>query len=294
MATTYLVVLVVVVNAISVNSAAQVPAAAALPDYEFIPPQRWQVQRQRDHIQLQNMESGCLIVIEQAQLSSGNLEQDALVLFDTVYKGWRPRKDGPQRYLMSKGVLPTGLPFAMVEALMGKLNPDGASFAGFENGTAVVVGSGSRPALILARHSDLPGHVNCLRYDGWRRFFNSFSLKNGPIAKAADDGAARIVGRWTAVESGAVGGYVFAAGGTYAYGGAALGSRQWADLEAGGSYSVSGSRLTMVRRGTQAEQVVIRFVQVNQGGTGWMDQLCMVKADAMGAENETCYRRQDR
>ena len=61
-----------------------------------------------------------------------------------MYKGWQPRKDGPQRFLLSKGILPKGIAFAMVEALMGKLNPDGASFAGFENGAALVVGSGNQ------------------------------------------------------------------------------------------------------------------------------------------------------
>ncbi len=290
-------VLVVVLNALSGGPAAEMPAPFTLGDYEFIPPPGWQVQRQGDHVRMQNMESGCLILLGEPQLSSGNLEQDALAVFDTMYKGWHPRKDGPQRYLLSKGVLPKGLPFAMVEALMGKLNPDGASFAGFEDGAALVVGSGNQYALVAVRHSDLPGHVNCLRYEGWRRFFNSFTLKNVPSARTADDGANRIVGRWTSVESGAVGDYTFAASGRYSYGGAISNTTQAQestyDLQNSGTYSVSGSRLTMVRR-AQPEQVTIRFVEVNQGGNGWTERLCMVRADAMGMENEACYRRQDR
>ncbi len=283
----------VVINALSGNPAAEMPSPFALGDYEFIPPQGWQVQRQGDQARMQNMESGCLILLTEPQLSSGSLEQDALFVFDTMYKGWHPRKDGPQRYLLSKGVLPKGLPFAMVEALMGKLNPDGASFAGFEDGAALVVGSGNQYALIAVRHSDLPGHVSCLRYEGWRRFFNSFTLKNVPIARAADDGASRIVGRWSSSESGAVGDYTFAANGQYSYGGAGASSGQRpVGFQGDGSYSVSGSRLTMVRR-AQPEQVAIRFVQVNQGGTGWIERLCMVRTDAMGMQNEACYRRQD-
>jgi hypothetical protein len=288
-------VLVVVMNALSGSPATELPAPFTLGDYEFIPPQGWQVQRQGNHVRMQNMESGCLILLTEPQPSSGNLEQDAMAVFDMMYKGWQPRKDGPQRFLMSKGVLPKGMPFVLIEALMGKLNPDGASFAGFEDGAALVVGSGNQYALIAVRHSDLPGHVSCLRYEGWRRFFNSFTLKNVPIAKTADDGARRIVGRWSSSESGAAGDYTFAGNGRYSYGGVGASSGQHpVGFEGDGSYSVSGSRLTMMRRGAQAEQVAIRFVQVNQGGTGWIERLCMVRADAMGMENEACYRRQDR
>ena len=292
MAHTFLGVLIVL-NALAGSPAAEMPAQFTLGDYEFIAPQGWQVQRQGTHLLIRNMESGCQILLTEPQLSSGNLEQDAAAVFDTMYKGWQPRMQGPQRYLMSKGVLPKGLPFVMIEARMGKLNPDGASFAGFEEGAAFVIGSGNQYALVAVRHSDLPGHINCLRYDTWRRFFNSFTVKNVAIAKATDDSAARIVGRWTSSESGAVGDYTFAANGRYSYGGAGFGSGHPVDFEGDGSYSVSGSRLTL-SRGAQAGPVTIRFVQVNPGGTGWIDRLCMLKTDAMGMENEACYRRQDR
>jgi hypothetical protein len=293
MPATSLVVVLVVLTALSGNASAQLQAPVTFADFEFTPPHRWHVQRQADNIQLQNPESGCLILIAEAQQSSGNLEEDAMVMFDWMYKGWNPRKDGPQRYMVSKGVLPKGVPFAMVEAPMGKLSPDGATYAGFEDGVALVVGAGNRHALVAVRHKDLPGHVNCLRYDGWRRFFNSITLKNAPAVNAGDDGAARIVGRWTAVESGVVGDYIFSADGRYSYGGAGLGSDQAADVEGVGTYTVRGNKLTMVRRGAPAEAAAIRFVQVNQGGTGWNDRLCFVRTDPMGMENEACYRRQD-
>ena len=145
MAHTFLGVLIVL-NALAGSPAAEMPAQFTLGDYEFIAPQGWQVQRQGTHLLIRNMESGCQILLTEPQLSSGNLEQDAAAVFDTMYKGWQPRMQGPQRYLMSKGVLPKGLPFVMIEARMGKLNPDGASFAGFEEGAAFVIGSGSQYA----------------------------------------------------------------------------------------------------------------------------------------------------
>ena len=146
MAHTFLGVLVVL-NMLSGSPAAEVPAQFTLGDYEFIAPQGWQVQRQGTLVLIRNMESGCQILITPPQISSGNLEQDAAAVFDTMYKGWQPRMQGQGRYLMSKGVLPKGLPFVMIEALMGKLSPDGASFAGFEDGAALVVGSGNQYAL---------------------------------------------------------------------------------------------------------------------------------------------------
>ena len=284
----------VVLHMLSGGPSGLVEAQFTLGDYEFIAPQGWQVQRQGDHVTIRNMESGCLILITEPQLSSGNLEQDAATVFDTMYKGWQPRMEGPRRYLMSKGILPKGLPFVMIEAMMGKLNPDGASFAGFEEGGAFVVGSANRYALVAVRHSDLPGHINCQKYEALRRFFNSFTVKNVPVAKTADDSATRIVGTWMSSESGAAGDYTFAANGRYAFGGAGLGAGHPVDFQGDGSYSVTGNRLMISRRGAQTEQVTIRFMQVNQGGTGWIERLCMLRTGAMGLENEACYRRQDR
>ena len=290
---TFLGVLVVL-HVLSGRPAAQRQAQFTLSDYEFIAPQGWQVQRQGDHVSIRNMESGCLILVTEPQLSSGNLEQDAAAVFDTMYKGWQPRMQGPQRYLMSKGILPKGLPFVTIEALMGKLNPDGASFAGFENGVAFVVGSGKQYALVAVRHSDLPGHINCQKYEAWRRFFNSFTVKNVPVATTADDSATRIVGTWMSSESGAVGDYTFAANGRYSFGGAGFGAGHPVDFQGDGTYSVTGNRLMISRRGAQTEHATIRFVQVNQGGSGWSERLCLLRTAATGLENEACYRRQDR
>jgi hypothetical protein len=284
----------VVLHALSGGPAALMPAQFTLGDYEFIAPQGWQMQRQGDHVTIRNMESGCLILITEPQLSSGNLEQDAAAVFDTMYKGWQPRMQGAQRYVMSKGVLPRGLPFAMIEARMGKLNPDGGSFAGFEEGAAFVVGIGNQYALVAVRHSDLPGHVNCQKYEAWRRFFNSFTVKNAPAEKTANDSATRIVGTWMSSESGAAGDYTFAANGRYSFGGAGFGAGHPVDFLGDGTYSVAGNRLMISRRGAQTEQVAIRFMQVNQGGSGWTERLCMLRTGATGLENEACYRRQDR
>jgi hypothetical protein len=71
--------------------------------YDYIAPDGWQVQNNKDHVLLQNMQSGCLIRILQPQASSGNMEQDAKNVFDVMYNGWQYQKTGEQKYTLTKG-----------------------------------------------------------------------------------------------------------------------------------------------------------------------------------------------
>ena len=225
------------------------------------------------------MESGCLILLGNPMLSSGSLEQDAIAVFDAIYKGWQPRKTGPQSYLLSKGVLAEGPALRDGRGVDGQAQPRRRELRRLRRRRR----PGGRERQSIRRHPGAsqrpPGARQLLEYEGWRRFFNSLTLKNVPVASPADDGARRIVGRWTSVEGGAVGDYTFAANGRYSFGGAISNTTQAQeptyDLQGNSSYSVSGSRLTMVRGRGQAEQVAIRFVEVNQGGTGWTERLCM-------------------
>ena len=94
-------------------------------NYDFIPPQGWQVQNKKDYLRLQNMGSGCLIQIFTPQPSSGNLEQDAKAVFEMMYNGWQFQKTGEHKYDLSKGFLPKGLEYCMMEAAMSRLSADG-------------------------------------------------------------------------------------------------------------------------------------------------------------------------
>jgi len=231
-------------------------------DYEFIAPEGWQVQRNSDHLRIQNMGSGCLILIFPPQPSSGSLEQDATAVFATMYKGWQFQRTGRQQYLLSKGFLPKGLPYNMLEAPMSKLSADGVKYDGFEDGAALVVGRGKQVVIIAVRHNTTNlAHGDCGKYESWKRFFNSFTVRNAPIAEAADDIAGKIVGAWTVSEAGAVGEYIFAANGNYSRGAtianatttSAYDSTQLRittyPFQGEGSYSITGSQLTMRPRG---------------------------------------------
>jgi hypothetical protein len=112
--------------------------------YDFITPEGWQVQNNKDHIRIQNIQSGCLIQILGAQPSSGNMEQDAKAVFEMMYNGWQYQKTGEQQYTLSKGFLPKGLEYCMLEAGMSKLSADGARYDGFEEGAALIVKAGAQ------------------------------------------------------------------------------------------------------------------------------------------------------
>ncbi len=270
-------------------------------DYEFSMPDKWQLQQYKEYLFIQNLESGCEIRILQPQPSSGDLEKDALAVFDMMYAGWQFQKTGEQQYVLSKGFLPKGLEYCMMEAPMSITGADGRY--NLEDGTALVVKAGNQAVIIAVRHTSLPAHIDCLRnYETWRRFFNSFTVKNAAIpTNTSEDVPQRIIGVWSQTESGASSEYVFAANGNYAFAGAVGASYTSTDtyydylhiktyaFDGDGSYVISGNQLTLKKRGgTSPEQANFRFAQVNHGGKGWKDRLYLLTNDTFGT-NETCY-----
>lgn len=288
------------------NNQTNMNGPITMKDYDFINPEKWQVQNNKDHITIINVKSGCVIRILSPQPSSGNLEQDVNGVFDMMYKGWQYQNNGPRQYQLSKGFLPKGLEFYRKEAAMTGYSADGRY--NMEEGAAMVVKAKNQIVIISARHnSSSLGHDDCYKtYNtSVARFVNSFHVKNVPVAKPADEDAAqRIVGWWKINATGVVAAaYVFAANGNYQYGGAIGSSTTTSDMyykyiynraypfEGDGSYSISGNLLTLKKRNAAAEQVIIRFEKVNHGGLGWKDILYMLKKDVYG-ENESRYEKQ--
>jgi hypothetical protein len=264
-----------------------------LNDYEFIPPQGWVVQRDPKQLVMQNPQSRCQIQLVEPQPTTGNLEQVSRAAFEVMYAGWQYRKTREQQYLLSTGVLPKGLEYFMTEA---EMRNDGAELGGFQNGAALIVKAGSQVVIIAVRHPSLMfEHRDCwTTYATWRRFFNSFTVRNTPIVRETEDERSRrIVGRWVMTQGLAVGEYVFAADRTYTFGGAFASSASGASSDASrnGGYAIAGDQLILSKRGGTTEQVRFRFERVNHGGTGWTDRLYMLKNDAFG-ENEVSYERQ--
>jgi hypothetical protein len=276
-------------------------------NYSFIVPAKWFVTTAKDHVKLSQSqeETGCIITILEPQPSSGNLEKDVVSVFGMMYPGWSFRNTGAKQYDLSKGYTPQGLEYYLMEGNVSKARPDGYYYD-YEDGAAMVVGFGAQVAIISARHNRLIA-CNCFnQYDGWRRFFNSFTVKNQTAAKNADSGTSqRIIGSWMTMGSGAATEYVLAANGNYqfigAYGSSSTQTRGNEDYmilkgsawQGDGKYTVSGDQITFLRRGdAKPERVRFRLEKVNHGGTGWNDRLYMRKIDAtLGKEYEVCYER---
>jgi hypothetical protein len=286
----------------SITSAAQ----SDWNNYSFIMPDKWFATTAKDHIKLSQSqtEQGCVITILEPQPSSGNLETDAVSVFNLMYPGWSFRNKGEKQYSILKGYTPQGLEYCIMEADVSKMRPDGYYYD-YEDGSAMVVGFGKQVAIISGRHNRLIA-CNCYQqYEGWRRFFNSFTVKNQLASNNADSATAkRIIGSWMTMGSGAATEYILAANGNYqfigGYGSSSTQTRGNEDYllvkgsawQGDGKYNIRGNQISFTRRGdTKPEQVRFRFEKINHGGTGWNDRLYMRKISADGKEYEVCYEK---
>ena len=275
-------------------------------NYDYITPEGWLTQKNKDHILLQNPQSGCAIRLLDPQPSSGDIEQDCKAVFDIMYQGWQYRNTGERKYTLSKGYLTKGLEYCMMEAAMSKMSADQTRYDGFEDGAAMIVKAGSKIIILSIRHTDLMAHIDCDRnYNTWRRFFNSFTVKGVKVIKNESDAAQRIIGGWSMLENSASGEYVFAANGNYAFVGAIGSTYTTRDFnydylhiktysfKGDGKYTIASNKLKLQKRNRTPENIQFRFEKVNHGGAGWKDRIYMLQTLAVnGKENEVCYEKE--
>lgn len=281
---------------------------AGFNNYSYIPPQGWQVQNKKEYIQFQNIGSGCLIQVFMPQPSTGNLEQDVAAVFDKMYKGWQFQRTGERKFDLSKGFLPKGFEYCKMEASMSMTGTDGRYH--LEEGAALLVKAGNQNVIISVRHNaSMMEHDDCWKkYETCGRFFNSFTVNNVPIPNPSEEeNTKRIVGVWKLTGHGvAAGDYIFAANGSYQFGGAIGTSTTTSDFryeylhitsyawQGDGNYIITGDQLTLKKRGSDLEQVQFRFEKVNHGGTGWKDRLYLLKTGpTLGKKYEVCYEKSD-
>ena len=277
-------------------------------NYSFIPPARWYSQKTKDYIllsQTQSLQDGCLITIFPPTASSGNLETDAKNVFSQMYPGWQYRYTGEQHDVLSRGYTQQGLEYFMMEAPMHKMRPDGYYYD-FEDGSVWVIGLGKQIVVVTGRHNR---QITCFcnyQYEYWKRFFNSFTIKNATIP--TDNGESvseRIIGDWKMMGSGASGEYIFAANGNYQFIGALAttttttsGGYEYLHIRTSGfkgdgAYHIKGNQLIFEKNGKLDDQVQFRFEKVNHSSMGWKDRLFMYKKDNNG-EYEVCYEKEIR
>lgn len=284
-------------------------AQTSFDDYTYTTPQNWLVQKNKDFIMLaqsQDPNAGCVIQILLPNASSGNLEQDAKGVFALMYPGWEYRNTGEKQHDLVKGHTQQGLGYCMMQAPMKKVRPDGFYYD-YEDGSALVIGLDKQMVIIAARHNRLLTCECDRKYDLWKRFFKSFTIKNAALPKSStEDASKQIIGVWKIAESMAISDYVFAANGNFSHGGAIASSSTSRDdryqylhiksysFEGDGSYSIADNVLTMKKRGArEPDKKEIRFEQVNHGGAGWKDRMYMLGKDVAGYY-ETCYEKQEK
>lgn len=288
-------------NNSSVSNQTNKTGMITINDYDFITPEQWVLQKNKDHLSIQNPASGCTIKILEPQPSSGDLEKDAKAVFATMYNGWNYSKTGEKQYDLSKGYTMQGLPFFMMEGDMNATNAAGQYIT--ESGAALILKLQNEIVIIAVRHNPgLLGHISCNNnYNTMRRFFNTLAIKNVSVTKPVTD-ANGIVGLWKTAENMSVSDYVFAANGNYQYGGAIGSSTSTSDdryvyiqnkaysFEGDGSYTLTDNVLQLKPRRGSIESKFIRFDQVNHGGTGWKYRLWM-RSTGVGGENEVRYEK---
>src|SRR5690606_7648711 len=115
---------------------------SSLADYEFIAPAHWQEHRAPEQIILtQSAEPlACRIQILPLQPTSADLESDVKAVFSLMYPNFTYSRSGAQQYTLSRGFLPKGLEYCMMEAAMSLTTPDGGHHA--EDGAALVIRAG--------------------------------------------------------------------------------------------------------------------------------------------------------
>lgn len=274
-------------------------------DYEFIPPQNWQVISKPDHLLLTQTpdQQGCIILIFPPQPLAGSLDLVAKSVFETMYRGWAYAKSGEQQYRLLKGFLPIGHEYYMIEADMNATGTDGRYY--LEDGAALVVRANNQIAIIAVRHRGLLAHIDCInKYETWRRFFNSFRFKFVTNDSNHNSNAApRIIGAWSQSGGRSISEYTFAANGRYSFGGA-LGSSftqtngdseqlylRTNSFTGDGKYTINNDKLTLVKNNYKmSESLIFRFEQVNHAGMGWKDRLYLRSRDQYG-EIEVCYEK---
>jgi hypothetical protein len=277
--------------------------------YTYIAPEGWITNRMKDYTLIRQShtdEPGCIILIFPLQPSSGKLEQDARNVFDQMYGGWQFRNAGAKQYELSKGVTLHGQQYCMMSASMSKLSADGSRYDGFEDGVALVVKAEQQIVIIAARHTTMMAHLDCInKYETWKRFFNSFFVKNVVLTTPEGNTSDRIFGVWKTADGGpAVGEYIFAANGNYQFGGAIGNTISTRDeryeylqmttyaFEGDGSYTLKGDKLVLTRRGHDPEQIQVRFESVSHGGSAWVDRLCLIKeGPPPQGLYETCFEK---
>jgi hypothetical protein len=277
--------------------------------YAYIPPESWTLEKGNGYILytqvLADGRPGCRLIIIPPVVSSGKLEDDVKSIFLQMYPGWRYYYSDARHDDLVRGNTKQGAPYYMLEAEMVKDRPDGGR--DYEQGAALVVGSGKQSAIIALRHEITGLNCQCKqRYNTWQRFFNSFAIKNLSPQSQRDTSPSRFIGSWMSSGNRSISEYIFAANGRFqfigGFGSYSKISNEILELKTSawqgdGSYSIQGDRLLFTRKGeTKPDIYRFRFESINKGSTGWKERICLLNEHPRdnGPAYEACYEKTER
>ena len=294
-------------NAMPPNNPDNQQAAASLSDYIFSIPMGWSSRQYPDGIVLSSPVSNtgekCNITLWPMRAASGNLQNDAVILFNTVFKtfqittGYTPNS-------MVKGISPQGWEYFIIKNAVKANGGDYQTMFGF-----VFVAKLNNQLAAISGISKDPLVSSCFGLqltDVWPKFFYSLKFKNWKAPAGETVLSKKISAVWMSVTGSSGDRFAFAANGRYA--GASAAQRYYVlsttelmrvtDFSFGdGSYSLNQNGILFTKDAdrNKKEQGLLRIEQESKdGGKKWTEKLYLLRKSIVdGSEYEVSYEKQN-
>jgi hypothetical protein len=299
----------------STGSQAGTVGPASLGDYVYATPAGWNAQQYPDGIVITSAASAtgerCMISMWPMRASSGNLQRDANVAFQDIYKTYELRTQtsrgsalppsvirgtsgqGWDYLIVKHGIRKPGMgPRGQWETLLGFV-----LVARLDNRVAVISGMSKDP-LVSACMGELTGATT------WPIFFYSLSFKSWQPSDQTAAMRKQLAGTWTAATATAADRFVFAGNGRYATAAAAQQYYRTSSTElltttqayfGNGAYSLQGNAITLTQddRKNQPENGFIRVEEESKDdGRTWAPTLYLLRTSGInGQQYEVIYHR---
>ncbi len=293
------------------NGSDKVPETgpASLKNYIYTAPQGWTAIQYPDGIVLSSPGSNtgerCNLSLWPMRQASGNLQNDAINLFNEVFKTFVPAQSSTSPSMI-KGISPQGWDYFIIKQGIKMPGGDYQTMFGFafvaklDNTIAAISGISKDPLISSC--------FGLMLTDVWPKFFYSLNFKNWfppaqptPITPLME----KIPGVWMAVTGTAGDRFAFAPNGRFA--GAAAAQKYYAissnelltvtDAYFGdGAYQINGNGIVLFHDSDKnnPEAGLLRIEQESKdGGRTWTEKLYLLRKSVVdGAEYEVVYDKQ--
>jgi hypothetical protein len=282
-------------------------APASLSNYIYSIPMGWGSQQYPDAIvlssQVSNTGEKCNIALWQMRPASGNLQNDAVNLFNEVFKVFQLTNSSTPNSMI-KGISPQGWEYFIIKNAVKVSGGDYQTMFGF----AFVARLGNQLAAISGMSKD-PLVSSCFGLqltDVWPKFLYSLQFKNWKIPAGPTALSKKIPAVWMAVTGSSGDRFAFAANGRYA--GASAAQRYYilpttellrvTDFSFGdGAYSIHENGISFIKDNekNKTEKGLLRIEQESKdGGRTWVEKLYLLRKSVVdGSDYEVPYEKQN-